>query len=86
MRLGVVTAFVAILAALPAGAAAAPATKRCADDKAARCGSVSVPLVRLSGAATGTLRIAWSTRATRALASLRGTLGGRTARLRTPAP
>ena len=38
MRLGVATAVVALLAALPASAGAAPATKRCPDDKAARCG------------------------------------------------
>ena len=42
--------------------------------------------LRLSGASTGKLRIGWSTRATRAVASLRGTLGGRRVRLRTPAP
>jgi pimeloyl-ACP methyl ester carboxylesterase len=42
--------------------------------------------LRLSGARSGTLRIAWRTRARRAVASLRGTLGGRAVRLRMPAP
>jgi pimeloyl-ACP methyl ester carboxylesterase len=34
----------------------------------------------------GTLRVAWSATATRAIASVRGTLGGRAVRLETPAP
>jgi hypothetical protein len=42
--------------------------------------------LRLSGAHTGMLSISWPTRAARAEASLRGTLGGRPVRLRTPAP
>jgi pimeloyl-ACP methyl ester carboxylesterase len=50
-----------------------------------RAGTVRARL-RLSGAASGTLRIAWSTRAAHAIASLRGTLGGRVVRLQTPAP
>ncbi len=37
-------------------------------------------------AAPGMLRIGWSTRARRAVASMRGELGGRVVRLRTPAP
>ena len=50
-----------------------------------RAGTVRARL-RLSGARTGMLRLGWSTRATRAVASLRGRLGGRVVRLRTPAP
>jgi pimeloyl-ACP methyl ester carboxylesterase len=42
--------------------------------------------LRLSGAHTGMLSISWPTRAARAVASLRGRLGGRPVRLRTPAP
>ena len=42
--------------------------------------------LRLAGARRGTLGIAWSTRATRALASITGTIGGRSVRLSTPAP
>ena len=42
--------------------------------------------LRLSGAQSGTLSISWPTRATRAVARLRGTLGGRPVRLQTPAP
>jgi hypothetical protein len=50
-----------------------------------RAGTVRARL-RLSGARTGTLRIGWSTQATRAVASLRGTLNGRRVLLRMPAP
>ena len=50
-----------------------------------RAGTVSARL-RLSGAHTGMLSLGWSTRATRAVASLRGELSGRAVRLRTPAP
>lgn len=39
--------------------------------------------LRASG---GRLRVAWDATATRAIASVRGTLGGRAVRLRTPAP
>lgn len=39
-------AFVVLLAAPPGAALAAPATKRCPDDRRARCGSVLVPLIR----------------------------------------
>jgi hypothetical protein len=42
--------------------------------------------LRLSGAARGRLRIGWSTSATRATAFVRGSVGGRAVRLRTPAP
>ena len=42
--------------------------------------------IRLSGAASGRLRIAWDARAVRATARLRGSLGGRRVHLRTPAP
>jgi len=42
--------------------------------------------LRVSGSAGGRVRIAWSTVAPRAFASIRGTLGGRAVRLRTPAP
>ncbi|MBN1529291.1 MAG: alpha/beta hydrolase [Thermoleophilaceae bacterium] len=50
-----------------------------------RAGSVSASL-RVSGAARGRLRIRWSTVTPRAFASVRGELGGRPVRLRTPAP
>jgi pimeloyl-ACP methyl ester carboxylesterase len=50
-----------------------------------RTGTVRARL-RLGGAAHGRLRIAWSTGATRAVATLRGTVGGRPARLTMPAP
>jgi hypothetical protein len=50
-----------------------------------RSGFVSAG-VRLAGAAEGRLRIRWSTSAKRAAASVRGTLGVRAVRLRTPAP
>ena len=50
-----------------------------------RAGTVRARL-RLGGAATGTLRIGWSTRAARAIATVRGTVGGRAVRLQTPAP
>ncbi|MEA2420028.1 MAG: hypothetical protein QOE60_2234, partial [Thermoleophilaceae bacterium] len=73
------------LAALPAGSAAAPPTKPCPADRAARCGSVSVPVTR-GVPGSGKLRIAWSTRALRATASTTGTLGGRAVRLALPAP
>jgi pimeloyl-ACP methyl ester carboxylesterase len=42
--------------------------------------------LRLSGAHSGLVRIRWPTRATRTVAHLRGRLGGRPVRLRTPAP
>jgi pimeloyl-ACP methyl ester carboxylesterase len=42
--------------------------------------------LRLSGARDGRLRLRWRTRASRAQATLRGTLGDRPVRLRTPAP
>ncbi len=45
-RLGGATAVALLLAVVPAGAVAAPATKPCPDDKSARCGSVRVPLLR----------------------------------------
>jgi pimeloyl-ACP methyl ester carboxylesterase len=47
-----------------------------------RAGRVTARL-RVRG---GTLRVAWSATATRAIASVSGTLGGRTVRLATPAP
>ncbi len=50
-----------------------------------RAGTVRARL-RLSGATAGTLRIGWDTRATRAVATLRGTLAGRAVRLTMPAP
>ena len=50
-----------------------------------RAGTVGARL-RLGGARKGTLRIGWSTRSVRAVASLRGTLGGRRVLLRIPAP
>ena len=50
-----------------------------------RAGTVRARL-RLAGARRGTLRIGWSTRAPRAVASIRGTIGGRAVRLSTPAP
>jgi pimeloyl-ACP methyl ester carboxylesterase len=57
MRVGAgVAAVLAIVAVVAAGAAAAP-TRRCADDKAARCGSVSVPLLRGAPGEGGTLRV-----------------------------
>jgi pimeloyl-ACP methyl ester carboxylesterase len=42
--------------------------------------------LRVSGSAGGRVRIGWSTVAPRAFAAIRGTLGGRAVRLRTPAP
>ena len=57
-RLVGLVALTAALAALPAGALAAPATKRCADDRSARCGSVRVPLLRgAPGGGGQTLRV-----------------------------
>ena len=50
-----------------------------------RAGTVRARL-RLAGARRGFVRIGWSTRAPRALASIRGTIGGRAVRLSTPAP
>jgi hypothetical protein len=50
-----------------------------------RAGNVRASL-SLGGANGGRLRIGWSTRALRAVASVRGTLGGRAVRLATPAP
>jgi pimeloyl-ACP methyl ester carboxylesterase len=50
-----------------------------------RAGTVRARL-RLTGARRGNLRIGWSTRATRALASITGTIDGRSVRLSTPAP
>ena len=50
-----------------------------------RDGSVKAAL-RLSGTVRGHVRIAWSTVTPRAFAAIKGTLGGRAVRLRTPAP
>ena len=42
--------------------------------------------LRLRGAARGRLRIAWSTTAIHAVATLRGAIGGRPVHLSLPAP
>ena len=85
MRLGAVLAIVGLsLAAAGPAQSAVPRLERCKDDRAARRHGPRAD--RLSGAASGRLRIAWDARAVRATARLRGSLGGRRVYLRTPAP